>query len=225
MKDIMDDIYFEKLINKLKVEEKDSIEANNIINLFTKYESDSIFYIEMDEGILCLNVSDIISIEDNLMILKQMIIHVTNIKKIYVTNKNGCYKEINIKNKYKDKNKDIIRLMYEYEVSGIKLIVDKMKHDNISIEKIARYMYEMRRSLGIKYKYKRPKSYRRKIFKRNLEKYHNQFGPLYINFFDLDIKDPYNFIIESSTRVNPDYETLKEKYKFEEIKDIEEMED
>lgn len=111
---------------------------------------------------------------------------------------------------------DNIRMGYECEVATLKNLGEEMKKDGISDKVIALLLYQGRKYIGLKYKYKRPKEYRSKIFKRNIEKYGSPYG---IYYQDLKKKHNYDYekIIESSYRTNQNYNKLKKDYEFEKL--------
>jgi len=110
--------------------------------------------------------------------------------------------------------KDQIRLNYEKEVNELVELGNSLKADGINIKIVAKTLCNFRRLIGIKYKYKRNIDYREKIFERNLKKYGDKLGP---NFEYLENKYNGNYekIINTSFRVNKDYEKLKKENKFE----------
>ena len=102
---------------------------------------------------------------------------------------------------------DQIRQAYEREVAQLIHLKNLMEYFDIKKYFQALILHHVRRKIGIKYKLQRPEQYRKKIFKRNLEKYNNKWGPTFLQLKKSGKTD--NDIIESALRVNEDYTNLK----------------
>ena len=69
------------------------------------------------------------------------------------------------------------RVAYENEVTGLSSVVDEMRMNNSSSEKIARAVHSLRREIGQEWKNVTPEGLREQIYGRNLEKYGDELGP------------------------------------------------
>ena len=106
--------------------------------------------------------------------------------------------------------RDEIRENYEAEVRCIERILEFLRYYDFTEYEIAKIAHKARRNIGIKYKNKRTDEYRAEIYKRNIEKYGDKYGPSFE--FLLDQGKTCKEIIESSLRYNQNYSKLREKF-------------
>jgi hypothetical protein len=108
-----------------------------------------------------------------------------------------------------------LRQAYEAEVAGLKEEADAMAKAGASDESIARAMWQRRRDIGVKYKNVTPEPLRDYIYEVNTGRYNDPLGPSFdslVKSAEKKMLDPYQTIIDSSSRPNSDVNALLSKF-------------
>jgi len=108
-----------------------------------------------------------------------------------------------------------LRQAYEAEVAGLKEEAQTLAKAGASEEDIARKMWERRREIGVKYKNITPEPLRDFIYEVNKGRYKDPLGPSFeslVKSAEKKMVDPYQMIIESSSRPNGDVNGLLAKF-------------
>lgn len=116
--------------------------------------------------------------------------------------------------RFKIKNFDIIRFMYEKEVKTTLMKLKERYENTLSKKELAIRLARKRVHIGMKYKYLRNEAYREQIYQRNLEKYGNKYGATW-DYLCNKYNHDYGLIIEKSMSTNKNYNELRKK--FEEV--------
>ena len=108
-----------------------------------------------------------------------------------------------------------LRQAYEAEVAGLGGEAEAMAKSGATEEEIARTMWARRRELGVKYKNVSPEPLREYIYEVNTARYKDPLGPSFENLVrsaEKKMQDPYQTIIDSSSRPNSDINGLLSKF-------------
>lgn len=108
-----------------------------------------------------------------------------------------------------------LRQAYEAEVAGLKEESKIMAKAGATQEEIARKMWERRREIGVKYKNVTPEPLRDYIYEVNKARYNDPLGPSFeslVKSAKKKMTEPYQTIIESSSRPNGDVNGLLAKF-------------
>lgn len=108
-----------------------------------------------------------------------------------------------------------LRQAYETEVTGLKEEAQMLAKAGASEENLARKMWERRREIGVKYKNVTPEPLRDFIYEVNQGRYKDPLGPSFeslVKSAEKKMVDPYQMIIESSSRPNGDVNGLLSKF-------------
>ncbi|WP_202427583.1 hypothetical protein [Duganella margarita] len=108
-----------------------------------------------------------------------------------------------------------LRQAYEAEVAGLKEEAEAMAKAGASDESIARAMWQRRRDIGVKYKNVTPEPLRDYIYEVNTGRYNDPLGPSFdslVKSAEKKMLDPYQTIIDSSSRPNSDVNALLSKF-------------
>lgn len=108
-----------------------------------------------------------------------------------------------------------LRQAYEAEVAGLKEEAEAMAKSGASDESIARKMWERRREIGVKYKNVTPEPLRDYIYEVNTGRYKDPLGPSFdslVKSAEKKMVEPYQMIIDSSSRPNGDVNGLLAKF-------------
>jgi hypothetical protein len=109
-----------------------------------------------------------------------------------------------------------LRKAYEAEVADLKIEAQAMVKASSDRETVARKMWMRRREIGVKYKNLTPAPLRDYIYELNSKRYSDPLGPSFDSLVKQaqgKMQEPYEKIIDSSTRPNGDVNSLLSKFK------------
>ena len=102
-----------------------------------------------------------------------------------------------------------LRQAYENEVHALKNLGDKLIASGMSLEEVARTLWQARRDLGIQYKDMTPELLREYIYELNFERYGDKLGPTFEYLIE-ELGKSFQDIIDSASRPNSDIDKLLE---------------